>query len=98
MDNAKNDDNDVTSIGLTSGSTNRLIFTDEDGETLRNLFPHMVEGNSNIRRTEVIDTIKEKKPELLLNYTETQIVLRVRTEKRAFNRRKKRKTLTFGSL
>ena len=50
----------------------------------------MIQGDMNIRAAIVIETIKSNKPEMLNRYTETQLVLRVRTEKRAYNRRNKK--------
>ena len=47
----------------------------------------MMAGKATIRKKEVIDRAKVNAPQLLKKYTQTQILLKVRTEKRAFDRR-----------
>ena len=75
----------------SSASSNRLVFSNEDAVVIRALFPLMIRGELNINSKQVIERIKEKNASFLKRYTETQIVLRVRTEKRAHTRRNKRK-------
>ena len=76
----------TTASIIPSSSSNRLIFTKEDGETIRSLFLDMIQGDMNIRAAVVIETIKSNKPEMFNRYTETRVL----TEKRAYNRRNKK--------
>lgn len=75
-------------IAPSATSSGHLIFSEEDSTRIRLLFPFMIDGKNMIRRCEVIPTIEEKCPILLKKYTENQILSRVRTEKRAADRRR----------
>ena len=67
--------------------TGHLIFKKEHGQQLESIFPDMVTGKQSIVKQTVLETVKEKFPELLKNYTETQVLSRIRTQKRAYDRR-----------
>ena len=49
----------------------------------------MINGSATIRKREVAETVSRDAPELLDRYDQMQILLKVRTEKRAFDRKKK---------
>ena len=78
------------SVSCTSSSLRR-VFNAKDGLLIRKLFPKMIQGDVTIRKMEVIGVVKVEAPQLLESYTEEQILLRVRTEKRARDRRIKAK-------
>ena len=82
------------SVGPSSSKSSRLVFNDEDAKKISTLFPLMITGKATIRRHEIQSSVEMNAPELLENVTLEQIVLRVRTEKRANDRRKNRKRKT----
>ena len=81
----------ASDLDKESTSTSKRVFNTEDGNLIRKIFQHMIKGKATIRRSEVDAIVDDKAENLLESYTREQILLRVRTEKRAYDRREKRK-------
>ena len=84
------DDISVTT-GQSQSTSGHLVFHPSDAEKIQKLFPDMIAGRKTIRQKEVTGVVTEQAPELLEIFSLQQILLRVRTEKRAFDRRNQRK-------
>ena len=68
-----------------------LIFKKKHRQQLGSIFADMVTGKQSLVRRIVLETVKEKCPESFKNFTEYQILSRIRTQKRAYDRRKTHK-------
>ena len=73
--------------------TCHLSFKKKHRQQLRSIFADMVTGKQSIAKGIVLETVKKKYPELLKNITERQILSRIRTQKRAYDRKKINKQL-----
>ena len=68
-------------------TSSKRTFDCHDGEVIRQLFPLMVTGEETIRKKIVREIVESKRPDLLDRYTMVQLLMKVRTEKRAFDLR-----------
>ena len=71
----------------SSTSSSKRVFSKTDERLIRNIYQDMIKGHVTIRKAEVIKRIKDNALDLLKRCTSMQLLLKVRTEKRAHDRR-----------
>lgn len=70
----------------TTSSANSL-FSKEDDNFLKSLFKEQVSGEVNINRREIVDVLQSTAPNYLKKFKVDQLVSKIRTQKRAHDRR-----------
>ena len=74
-------------------STGHPIFKKKHRQQLGSIFADILTEKQSIVKQIVLETVKEKCPELLKNFAESQVLCRIRTQSLAYGRREINKQL-----